>query len=255
MWQATLEVIRFESKRTRTAGRIMLWLGLALFPALLMFLLQSQVEAEVIPDSTLALMSYYLVVQVGCMLGLLLWATPAVGAELEAQTWIYLAMRPHGKIAMLLGKYVVATLWTASAGLVSAGGVAVCSGFTDAPRLAAVLAGLVVMASVCYAALYILIGVAVQARATIVAVVYTLLIEGVLSTVPATINKFTVCYRLRALLVDWLDISLAGPEAEAIFGYEPAWQHLASLAVYTSVVLVIALWIMRTKEFPVASDT
>lgn len=255
MWHATAEVIRFEGKRTRTRGRIALWVALAAFPSVLMFLLQSQAPPGQVPREALALISFYLVVQVGCMLGLLLWATPAVGSELEAQTWIYLAMRPHGKVAVLLGKYAVATLWTASAGVVSAVGVSIFSEFSEPLLLARALIALVALASVSYAALYILIGVAVQARATVFAVVYTVLIEGVLSTVPATINKFTVCYRLRALMADWVDIMLVGPEAEAIFGYEPAWQHLAALALYTGVVLVLALWVMRVKEFPVAMDS
>ncbi len=62
------------------------------------------------------------------------------------------------------------------------------------------------MSSLCYVALYVLIGIAFSARATVVAVVYTLLFEGVLSTIPATINKFTVCYTLRALLAEGVAI-------------------------------------------------
>ncbi len=254
MLHATIEVIRFEAKRTRTTGRICMWLGLALFPSLLMLLLHSQPQTVTIPRDLLALMAYYLVVQVGCMLGLLLWATPVVGSELESQTWVYLALRPHGKTAVLVGKYVVATLWTASAGIVSACGVALLSQFPEPASLAVTLIVLVVMASVCYSALFVLIGVALPARATIVAVVYTLLFEGVLSTIPATINKFTVCYRLRAMLANWLDVSLPGSATEVIFGVEPAWQHIVGLFLYTSSLLMIALWIMRTKEFPVASD-
>ena len=115
-------------------------------------LLQSQAMGNV-PEEVLAVMSYYLVVQVGCMLGLLLWAIPAVGSELEAQTWVYLAMRPHGKVAILLGKYVVSAVWTASAGIVSAIGVAWFSQYSDPFLLARTLIALVLISSVCYAAL------------------------------------------------------------------------------------------------------
>lgn len=254
MFRAILQVIRFEGLRTRTNGRIGIWLALATFPSLLMILLQAQAR-QTIPSEPLAMMAFYLVVQVGCMLGLLLWATPAVGSELEAQTWIYLALRPHGKTATLLGKYVIAATWTASAGLVSAAGVAFFSRYPEPWTLAAALMILVLMSSVCYAALYVLIGVVFPARATVVAVVYTLLFEGVLSSIPATINKFTVCYRLRALLAEWVELTEVRTAVEELFGYEPVWQHVAYLALYTIIVIAIALVVVRYKEFPVNTDS
>lgn len=253
MLHATAQVIRFEALRTRTGGRLAIWLGLAVFPTLLMLLMRSQAPQDIASDQY-AIVVYYLVVQVGCLLGLLLWATPAIGSELESQTWIYLSMRPNGKIAVLLGKYTVAAAWTASAGIVSAIGVS-CAGPVDEPfRLAIVLIALVVMASLCYAALFVFIGAAIASRATVVAVVYTLLFEGLLSNVPATINQLTVCYRLRALLVDWMGLTALLPDAEKFFGNEPAWEHLGCLVLYTVVVLSLATWTMRTKEFPINSD-
>jgi ABC-type transport system involved in multi-copper enzyme maturation permease subunit len=47
-----------------------------------------------------------------CVLALMLWATPMVHSELEARTWPYLAVRPGGKTAVLLGKYLSAVAWT-----------------------------------------------------------------------------------------------------------------------------------------------
>ncbi len=254
MLRAVLQVVGFEGRRTRTRGRFAIWLALAILPSLLMALLQSQAKQE-IPSEPLAIMSFYLVVQVGCMLGLLMWATPAIGSELEAQTWIYLALRPHGKIAILLGKYFVAAAWTASAGVLSAMGVAYASQYPEPLTLGAALVVLVLLSCVCYAALYVLIGVAFSARATVVAVVYTLLFEAVLSTVPATINKFTVCYRLRALLAEWVELAELRQAIEELFGYEPVWLHLACLVAYTLIVLAIALFLVRTKEFPVNTDS
>ena len=92
-------------------------------------------------------------------------------------------------------------------------------------------------------------------RATVVAVIYTLLIEGVLSSVPAMINKFTVCYRLRALLAEWMGLDQLRSNADTIFGYEPAWQHIACLGIYATVVLLAALWVMRSREYPMNADT
>lgn len=253
MLSAIMQVIGFEARRTRTRGRVGIWLALAIFPSLLMTMLRLQTE-QTLPAEPLAMMAFYLVVQIGCMMGLLLWATPAVGSELESQTWIYLALRPHGKTAILLGKYTVAALWTASAGVVSAVGVAFCSGYPAPWTLAATLLILVLVSSVCYAALYVLIGVVFSARATVVAVIYTLLFEGILSTIPATINKFTVCYRLRSLLSEWVDLVEVRSTVDELFGHEPAWQHLACLAIFTLVVLCTALVVVRYKEFPVSTD-
>lgn len=253
MLSAIMQVIGFEVRRTRTRGRIGIWLALAIFPSLLLTLLRLQVGRPV-PDEALAMMAFYLVVQIGCMMGLLLWATPVVGSELESQTWIYLALRPHGKTAILMGKYVVAALWTASAGVVSAVGVAFCSGHPTPWTLATTLLILVLVSSVCYAALYVLIGVVFSARATVVAVIYTLLFEGILSTIPATINKFTVCYRLRSLLSEWVDLVEVRTTVDELFGHEPAWQHLVCLAIFTLVALCIALVVVRYKEFPVSID-
>lgn len=253
MLSAIMQVIGFEVRRTRTRGRIGIWLALAIFPSLLLTLLRLQVGRPV-PDEALAMMAFYLVVQIGCMMGLLLWATPVVGSELESQTWIYLALRPHGKTAILMGKYVVAALWTASAGVVSAVGVAFCSGHPTPWTLATTLLILVLVSSVCYAALYVLIGVVFSARATVVAVIYTLLFEGILSTIPATINKFTVCYRLRSLLSEWVDLVEVRTTVDELFGHEPAWQHLVCLAIFTLVALCIALVVVRYKEFPVGAD-
>jgi ABC-type transport system involved in multi-copper enzyme maturation permease subunit len=75
-------------------------------------------------------MLLYLIPQVVCLLGLLLWATPNVHSELEGRTWIYLAVRPDGKAMVLLGKYLTAVAWSASACLLALTiSVIVCSAF------------------------------------------------------------------------------------------------------------------------------
>ncbi len=44
---------------------------------------------------------------------------PLVHAELEGRTWIYLAVRPRGRVSVLLGKYLTAVAWTTLAGWTS----------------------------------------------------------------------------------------------------------------------------------------
>ena len=60
---------------------------------------------------------YYLIPEVTCLLGLLLWATPAISTEIEGQTWVYLTLRGSGRSAVVIGKYLTAVFWTLSAAL------------------------------------------------------------------------------------------------------------------------------------------
>ncbi len=101
------KVFLFEWHRSLTVGRILTWSVLLLVPVSLMGAVLFLTRSE-IPSTFLYVATYILVPQVICMLGLLLWATPAIHSELEAKTWVYLAMRPAGKQAILLGKYLVA---------------------------------------------------------------------------------------------------------------------------------------------------
>ena len=256
MFHATVQVIRFELQRTLTAGRVAIWLGLCCFPSLLIGLVKYQ-AGDRVPDDGLAMMAYFLVPQISCMLGLLIWATPAIGAELESQSWVYLALRPHGRSAIALGKYTVAVLWATSYGLVSAISVSLISNVEATFRLACVLCTLVVFSSICYAALYLLIGAAVYRRATVIAVVYSLILEGVVSWVPATIKQLTVSYRLRSILLEWMSLEefRADPEMQFLLGNEPAWFNLCLLPIYAALLLGFALYIVRNREYPVQVET
>lgn len=255
MLHATMQVLRFELTRTLTLGRIVTWVALGIFPSLLIALLQLQARGE-IPYEVLAMICYMLVPQISCMLGLLLWATPAIGAELEAQSWIYLTLRQHGRVGIALGKYLVAFLWTASYGVVSAVGVSLLSGVDEMFRWAGVLTVLVLLSSACYSALYLLIGAVVYRRATVVAVVYSLVLEGFVSWIPATINKLTVSYRLRSLLAEWLSLRRIQTDGEmnVFFGTEPVWYHALALLLYAGGLLFLAVYVIRGREYPVQTD-
>ena len=95
-------------------------------------------------------------------------------------------------------------------------------------------------------------------RAMLLAVAYTLIFELVISFVPAVINKFTVQYRLRALLVEWCDLPLPGANqsgALSLIGDAPAWRHVAILLLLTPVLLTISVVILRWSEFPSSAES
>ncbi|MEM7559014.1 MAG: ABC transporter permease, partial [Planctomycetota bacterium] len=169
------------------------------------------------------------------MLGLLIWATPAVGSELEAQTWIHLAMRPRGRSAVALGKYGVAVLWTASYTIISSILCGVLSGVEDQFELILALVIISVLSAMSYAALYLLLGAVFYSKASIVAVIYSLILEGAISFVPATINQAAVSFRLRTLMFDWTVLESSKEQVARVVptGTEAPWLTILVLVAYS----------------------
>ncbi|GAB5403090.1 MAG: hypothetical protein Aurels2KO_13210 [Aureliella sp.] len=248
MIEVIKQVVAFEAIRSVTRSRLLVWFAIAALPTVLMVMLQSQARGR-LPDEVVIEIAFRLVVQTGCMMGLLLWATPAVGSEVESQTWIYVAMRPAGRIAMVFGKYLVAVGWTILAGIPSSIGIAFASRVGDPLALAISLIGLVALASFSFAALYVLIGVAFSRRATVFAVVYSLLVEGAVARIPAAVCNITVTYRLSSLLEHWLGIELPSTAHMQLYVSPSPWQHIPTLAVYVIVLLTLAAAIIHRKEF------
>ncbi len=199
---------------------------------------------------------FVLIPEVITLFGLLLWVPALVHAELEGHTWIYLAVRPRGRVSVLWGKYLTALAWTALAGWTSATACVLIAKPEGALRLWSTLVGLVALAGVAYGAIYSLIGVCLHRRAMVIAVAYTLIFEFLVSFIPAVINKFTVQYRLRNLLFAWLDWwDIIPPEATTVFlGNEPAWLHILVLIAAAAAVMAIAGQVIQRKEYVGAAE-
>ncbi|MEM0925681.1 MAG: hypothetical protein AAGJ83_06570 [Planctomycetota bacterium] len=255
------DVLLFELRRSFTAGRIAIWMVLTLFPIAIVGSMvgiarynlgeRYRVE-EVIQPFGMAI--YFLVPEVCCLLGLLLWATPAVSTEIEGQTWIYLTSRSSGRTSVILGKYLTAIVWTLSATLSS---LAVCLaivGPTVAVKIGPTLLMLTLLSCVVHAALYVLIGVLFYRRTMVAAVMYTVIVEYVVSFIPALVNRFTINYRLRGLLADWMEWEDARSNAEAVFGNEPASTHLLMMAIMTVILLVAALFVVRRTDYAMSQE-
>ncbi|MFK8115490.1 MAG: hypothetical protein AB8B91_25060 [Rubripirellula sp.] len=247
-----LDVIRFEIRRSLTAGRIAIWLALVAFPVALITILRINVPIDRIEQFGFTL--YFLIPEVVCLLGLLLWATPAVATEIEGQTWIYLAMRRSGRSLVLLGKYFTAVAWTLSAALVGITLSVIVIWPPELMRMWAVMSALAMLSCFAHAAIYLLIGVIFHRRTMVTAVIYTLVIEYGLSFVPAIANKLTVNYRLRGLLADWMNWDEVRSQAELVFGSESASTHLMALGIYTIVLLAVAITKLSMSEYPTQQD-
>lgn len=249
-------VFCFEWRRALTIPRIIWWLALTSFPVLIVALLRLTPGTPP-PREAWAVLFFALVPMLVTMLGTFLWATPAVSTELERHSWSFLATRPNGNTATILGKYLVAVTWALPAAL---GGLAIAVAIAQLEEkwtLGANVALLTCLSCPAYAAVYLLIGSIFPRRPMVSAVAYTLIFEFVISFVPAMINTLTVQFRLRALFVDWMEFPIGGRSgfaAMALVGDSPAWLHVTLLIVYAFVTLLAAVLVVRAKEFSAADE-
>ncbi|QDV45027.1 ABC-2 family transporter protein [Stieleria neptunia] len=256
-----LDVMVFELRRSLTVGRIAIWFLLVAFPVAIITAIHLIAKIEMgerfDPEKLvepLGMAMYFLIPEVSCLLGLLLWATPAISTEIEGQTWVYLTMRSSGRRMVLIGKYLTAVVWTLSASLAA---VALCTVVVDSPIGSEtwwVLTKLVVLSCFVHAALYLMIGTLFYRRTMVTAVMYTVVVEYVFSFIPALVNKFTINYRLRGLLADWMQWDNARSQAEHIFGNEPVSTHLQLLGLMVVVFLGIALYRVERTEYPTQQE-
>ena len=250
-------VFLFEWRRSLTAPRIAWWLILTCFPAFIVGLIRL-VPGESPPREAWVIFFFALFPMLVSMLGTFLWATPAISAELERRSWVYLAVRPNGGTAVLLGKYLAAVSWVLAAALIGLALALAISPTDDWLRIAGAIVRLVFLSCPAYAAVYLLLGTLYPKRSMAIAVVYTMVFELIISFVPAMINQFTVQYRLRALLMDWADMPIGdspGFVAMALTGDAPAWHHVLVLTIYSLCLLVVAVCVLRASEFSSAEES
>lgn len=248
-------VLQFELRRSLKFKRGIWWLLLTAFPPALMILIVSTAGRP--PGSqleTVGLVSYVLCPGVVSILGVFLWATPWLSSELEGRSWVYPAVRPNGAWAVLFGKYLAAVIWTIPAGLIAATASILIISSSDYATLIATQSQLIVLSCFAYGALFALIGTLFPKRAMVSGIFITIVLEVILSSVPAAINMVTIQYRLRCLLVRMLglDQSLAigqNPAYLAYFGDESMLWHFTMLLLYTVVLLALAAVFVRSREF------
>lgn len=254
-------VFRFEWKRALTGPRLAGWITLVLFPVFIIALLR--IPGEPPPRNIWIGFLFALVPMLVSMLGALLWTTSAVATELERRSWIYLTIRPHGGTAVLIGKYLAAITWVIPAALL---------GLTLAIPLTATeltregdslliwwgMVRLVLLSCPAYSAIFLLLGIVNPRRAMVLAVAYSLIFELVISFIPAIINKITVQYRLRSLMMKWCDVELP-PEANqgvlALIGDTPPYQHVLILLLIPPVLLAASVALLRMREFTSAAES
>ena len=255
-------IIRYELSRTLTAGRTAWWFVLAGFPILIAILIRAFPMSRARPDTDIygiwSVALYLLVPCITCAMGVLLSAAPAIANELEQRNWVYLATRPNGIFWLLLGKYVVAVSWTTTAALSGLTIAVLFTGLDTRLRLWLSLCGLSVLSSMAYAAVFLLIGTLFPKRAMVSCVAWTAAVEGMISLIPAVINRLTVQYRLRSLFVEWAepgpDIS-SNPLFASVLADSPGVMQIVWLLILTAVMLSTALVVAHKREFTAAAES
>lgn len=169
-----------------------------------------------------AIFLFLLYPQTICLLLALFYGTSVLGEELDGKTLTYLFTRPLPRWRFVVGKYlgIVAALLVPS-------GVSVLASWwiLGAPGgLTLAAASLVGTggALLAYNALFVLFGFLIPQRAMIVALLYGIFFELMLSFVPALVNEFTITYYLRSLVVAMLDLEIPRDIARMVGGASAA---------------------------------
>ncbi len=257
-----LGVMQFEFRRWLLPSRLIFGTALTAIPIALLVI--SYMQLKTVTDipvqqtnfgSTIAM--FVLVPQMISLLGLLLWATPVINSELEAQTWIYSLSRPMGKVSMLLGKYIVAVAWTTACCFIVASIGGYFTFVSDRMSLWWTIVRLSILANFAYAALFVFIGTILQRRSMVVAFVFTLIFEIGLSNVPAILNRFTVGFRLRSLLFVWEDLHLDNSELTTQYFTDISGvsHHITALAIYVLLLLSASVVRVWWGEYPLQPET
>ena len=252
---------RFELFRSFSLHRLGVMAVLMLFPPGILWLLlvgaaNRMAGAEIIKY---VLFVMIFLVALVTLLSLLLWATPVVAGELEGKTWSFIAMRPGGRIANFLGKFLTSALVSFSIAFVAltlCTLIANASGTLGNEQAAwgkwAKLCAIFSIASVAYSAVLSAIGTLFIKRAMVVGAAFLLAWEGMLSLVPAVVSRLTMSYHLRRLGEIWLGWFLPDSkiEYELLFGKPgPVWMHISAISLVALIGLLVGLFVIVNRQY------
>lgn len=298
MLSSSLAIFRYEFKKSFSLGPTFLWLCVIAFPTLLQLLID-QVGSGIPAEFSGALLVGTIPGAV-CLLTILSTMSPYLNAELEGNTWPYIAVRPFGRTAMMLGKYLVSVTRSIMAGFLAIALVFPSTSLNEINRdvplpitmvasqsaaetnqaewteengtdaatieiehddpysLWLALAILVVLSSLCYSTLFCLLGTIMYKKPMILSIIYTLVVEGVISMLPAVVNAFTINFYLRSIFLRLMGWELSELPSTLSFLNDPnmisqmsTFWDLISLTILSVIFIVIANALLRNREYHV----
>ena len=270
LWRGAAATCMFELRRSMSAQRISVSIGMALFPPAMLSLLifgakvsSADGGAQMIDSAQfLAVFLSALVL----LLSLLLWATPNVYSELEGKSWLFVASRPAGRTLIFLGKFmasVVVSLAICFTAITLCVLVIRSTNETINPiRLWLSMNVVYFLATLIYAAVFSLIGVVFVKRAMVVGAGFLIGFDVFLATLPgALINRFTVRHHLQEIgiaTMGWFFPANAGSEQDYrnIYGQEwSTWIHVAIVLSVTLLLLIIGTKVISSREYVTADQS
>jgi hypothetical protein len=258
-------VVDYELSRSFKPARIGMFLMMVLIPTALLIAVAYQVPDRFRKDpqsnAVFCMLLYALVPQILTMLSMLVLASPIVHTELEGQSWIYSLVRYQGRRALLLGKYIVAFLWSSSAGILVTSLAVPFLPLKEPLHAWGTISLLCILSSLAYGALFALIGVLFQKRVMVISFLYALVVEGLLAWLPAMINQLTIAYRLRSILFRWLGLSVDRFfQSESIVQNgmvamdETGWSQIAWVLAISAGLMAVAIWLVENIQYSFQSD-
>ena len=204
----------------------------------------------------------FFVCEIICLLQLLLWATSWLYSELEGKTWSYLAVRPGGKSAVLLGKYFAAATRTMVGTLMALALALLIVRPVDGWKIFLVLGFILAISSFSYAAVFVFLGAISPKRAMALAVSYSLVIEFLVPRFPAIISKLSLQFHIRSIWRGLIELLKIEGEWQSVFTLllpeslsfeDPNWyaevlSHLSILAIATFALLWITNQLICRRE-------
>jgi ABC-2 type transport system permease protein len=178
----------------------------------------------------------------------LIFATSALGGEVEDRTLLYLTLRPVSRLAVIISKLLASALITtvlveislAATYLIGTQGTGTAQDFG-----AILLAGLV--GCLAYSSLFLLVGLWLPRRGLLVGFIYVLLWEGIASQLSTGLATFSV----RRYVEGTLDANLG---AAALVNSVPVDLSGAASLLVLALVLVggiaVATWKLHQMELP-----
>ena len=255
--RSIIATVIFEFKRSLSTQRLMLAAVLSLFPPTMLFF--TSVSGSQLPITDLFIL---ILVGIVSILAQLLWATPNVYSELEGKSWIFLASRPRGRIALFLGKYASSVIFSYGICVIA---ITLClfiktyvppaSWANPIPDWIG-LNGIALISCIAYSAIFSLIGTLFEKRAMVLGAAYVGVAEITIATVPAIINKFTARLHLQGIASHWLGWlhPLTPDEYATLYGDYSAGFHLICLGAGVVIVLAAGCFAIMTRQYITAEE-
>ncbi len=238
-------------------GGARIWI-LALFLSLPVLLLLATVLAhglnfpEESRDTISGILLYVLYPQSLCILATLLYGSSLLAAEIEDKTLVYLFTRGLPRWRVLLDKYVaivtVLTLLTGTSMSVSFFVLGAPAGL----RLWLALMTAILGACLAYTAIFAFLGLLVPRRAIPVGLIYAVMVEFVLSFVPALVNELAASHYLRSLAyhIAGSRVGRLPGEVLQIIGDATPLTCVLALLVIPLLALSLSALIVHRREWP-----